>query len=59
MRSRPIVFSGGMVRRATSGTVLSVRENLGRELFTVRFDGGSKVVVFAQEIERVGEQLAA
>jgi hypothetical protein len=40
--TRPIVFPGGIVRRATAGTLVSQRENLGRELFTVDFDSGQK-----------------
>ena len=57
--TRAIVFPGGMVRRAISGTLVSLRENLGRELFTVKFDSGEKLVVFAHEIELVSEELAA
>ena len=38
--TRTIVYPGGVVRRATPGTVISERENLGRQLFTVDFDGG-------------------
>jgi len=34
------------------GTLVSRRENLGRELFTVDFDSGQKVI-FAHEIEVV------
>ena len=49
--TRTIVFSGGIVRRATPGTLVSQRENLGRELFTVDFDSGQKVVLFAHEID--------
>ncbi len=49
--TRTIVFSGGIVQRATPGTLVSQRENLGRELFTVDFDSGQKVVLFAHEIE--------
>jgi len=30
-------------------------ENLGRELFTVDFDSGQRVVLFAHEIELEGE----
>ena len=47
--TRTIVFPGGIVRRATPGTLVSRRENLGRELFTVDFDSGAKVIVFAHE----------
>jgi hypothetical protein len=35
------------------------RENLGRLLFTVDFDGGPKLILFAHEIEAVSEELAA
>ena len=48
-----------MVRRATLGTLVSLRENLGRALFTVRFDGGQQLIVFAHEIEFASEELAA
>ena len=56
--ARTITFSGGIVRRATPGTLVSQRENLGRELFTVDF-GGQKLILFAHEIEPVSEELAA
>ena len=49
--TRTVVFPGGIVRRATPGTLVSQRENLGRELFTVDFDSGQKVILFAHEIE--------
>ena len=48
---RTIVFPGGIVRRDTSGTLVSQRQNLSRELFTVDFDSGEKVILFAHEIE--------
>lgn len=54
-----IVYAGGIVRRATPGTLVSLRENLGRELFTVDFDSGQKLILFAHEIEAVSEELAA
>ena len=54
-----IVFSGGVVRRATLGTLVSQRENLGRELFTVNFDSGQRLILFAHEIEPVSDDLAA
>ena len=54
-----IVFPGGIVRRATLGTLVSQRENLGRELFTVNFDSGQKLILFAHEIEFENEELAA
>jgi len=53
------VYPGGVVRRSTPGTLISLRENLGRELFTVDFDGGQKLILFAHEIEPVSEELAA
>ena len=56
--TRTIVFSGGIVPRATPGMLLSRRENLGRELFTVDFDGGPKVILFAHEIELVRDDPA-
>ena len=37
----------------------SQRENLGRELFTVNFDSGEKLILFAHEIETVSDGLAA
>ena len=49
--TRTIVVPGGIVRRATAGTLVSRRENLGRELFTVHFDGGPKAILFAHELE--------
>jgi len=52
--TRTIVFPGGFVRRSTPGTLVSQRENLGRELFTVDFDSGQKVILFAHEIELAG-----
>ena len=52
---RTIVFPGGLIRRATPGTLVSQRENLGRELFTVSFDSGQKVILFAHEIEALSD----
>ena len=57
--TRTIVYPGGVVRRSTPGTLISLRENLGRELFTVDFDGGQKLILFAHEIEPASEELAA
>ena len=57
--ARTIVFAGGIVRRATPGTLVSQRENLGRELFTVIFDSGQKLILFAHEIELMSDELAA
>lgn len=52
---RNIIFRGGIVRRATPGTLVSRRENLGRQLFTVKFDSGENLILFAHEIEPVNE----
>ena len=49
--TRTIIIPGGIVRQATPGTLVSRRENLGRELFTVDFDSGPKAILFAHEIE--------
>ena len=57
--ARAITFPGGIVRRATPGILVSRRENLGRTLFTVRFDDGQQLIVFAHEIDFVSEELAA
>ena len=57
--SRNIVLPGGIVRRASRGTLVSKRENLGRELFTVDFDSGQKLILFAHEIEPASDDLAA
>ena len=54
-----IPFPGGIIRRASEGTLVARRENLGRELFTVRFDGGQTVILFAHEIEPLSADLAA
>lgn len=57
--TRTVVFPGGIVRWATPGTLVSQRENLGRELFTVDFESGQRVILFAHEIELVRDDLAA
>ena len=57
--TREIVLPNGIVRRGTPGTIILLRENLGRELFTVAFDTCQKVIAFAHEIAFVGEELAA
>ena len=57
--ARAIPFPDGTVRRATPGTLVSLRENLGRKLFTVSFDSGQKLIPFAHEIEFENEELAA
>ena len=51
--ARTIVFAGGIVRRAAVGTLVSQRENLGRTLLTVDFDGGQRLILFAHEIESI------
>jgi hypothetical protein len=56
--ARAIVFAGGVIQRATPGTLVSRCENLGRELFTVTFDSGQTVILFADEIEAVRDELA-
>jgi len=53
------VVPGGIVRRASQGTLVAKRENLGRELFTVDFDTGQKLILFAHEIELLSDDLAA
>lgn len=53
--SRPIAHPRGIVRRATEGTVRSTRENIGRQLITVDFDSGEKLVLFPHEIELVDD----
>ena len=57
--ARTIVFAGGIVRRTALGTLVSQRENLGRTLFTVDFDSGQRLILFAHEIEPVSDDLAA
>jgi hypothetical protein len=57
--TRTIVSPAGIIRRATPGTLVARRENLGRTLFTVRFDDGRTLILFADEIERLCEELAA
>jgi len=51
-RTRPAADVGHIARS-------SARENLGRELFTVDFDSGQKLILFAHEIELVSDDLAA
>ena len=57
--TRSIVHPGGIVRRGTVGTLVSRRENLGRELFTLDLEGGQKMILFAHEIEAESDELAA
>src|SRR5204863_9054560 len=51
--ARTIVSAGGIVRRTTLGTLVSQRENLGRTPFTVDFDSGQRLILFAHEIEPI------
>jgi hypothetical protein len=57
--TRSITHKRGVLRRATEGTVLSSRENIGRQLVTVDFDGGDTLVLFAHEIEPLAEYAMA
>jgi hypothetical protein len=56
---RPIPHPRGIVRRSSEGTVRSARENLGRQLITVDFDSGEKLVLFPHEIELIDESVVA
>lgn len=49
--TRTITHQRGILNRAAEGTVRSTRENVGRQLITVDFDCGEKLVLFAHEIE--------
>jgi len=49
--TRPITHPGGILRRAAEGTVRTRRENIGRQLLTVEFDSGERLVLFPHEIE--------
>jgi len=51
--TRNITHKGGVLNRAAEGTVRSTRENIGRQLITVDFDCGEKLVLFEHEIEPV------
>ena len=53
--TRAITHNRGVLQRATEGTVLVSRENIGRQLVTVDFDGGETLVLFAHEIEPLGD----
>lgn len=48
---RSITHQRGVLRRGDEGTVLAMRENLGRSLVTVDFESGDRLVVFSHEIE--------
>lgn len=50
--TRAIVHPGGIVRRAAEGTVLTMRENIGRLLVTVDF-GEVRLILFPHEFEPV------
>lgn len=56
--TRQITHASGVLRRRSEGTVLARRENIGRQLFTVGFDDGAKLVLFAHEIEPVSDVAA-
>lgn len=49
--TRTITHQRGVLNRSAEGTVRSTRENIGRQLITVDFDSGEKLVLFAHEIE--------
>ena len=49
--TRTITHKRGILNRSAEGTVRSTRENIGRQLVTVDFDCGEKLVLFAHEIE--------
>jgi hypothetical protein len=53
--TRTITHQRGVVNRSAEGTVRSARENIGRQLITVDFDSGEKLVLFAHEIEPLDE----
>lgn len=57
--TRAIVHRGGILRRASEGTIRSLRENLGRELISVDFDSGEKLILFSHELEALSQDLAA
>ena len=56
--TRAIAHQRGVLGRATEGTILSAGENLGRQLVTVGFDSGEKLVLFAHEIEPLDAEIA-
>lgn len=51
--TRTITHRRGIVNRSAEGTVRATRENIGRQLITVDFDCGEKLVLFEHEIEIV------
>lgn len=57
--TRPITHPRGVLVRATEGTIRAARENLGRQLITVDFDSGEKLVLFAHEVEPVAAESKA
>jgi hypothetical protein len=54
--TRPIAHARGVVVRESPGTVRALRDNIGRSLVTVEFDSGEKLVLFAHEVEPLGEE---
>jgi hypothetical protein len=57
--NRTIIHPGGVLRHAAEGTVVSLRENIGRQLVTVNFDSGETLILFAHEVDAPTEHLAA
>lgn len=53
--NRSITHPGGTLHRSTPGTIVATRENIGRQLITVSFDGGPRLVLFAHELDAYGE----
>ena len=51
--TRAITHRRGIVNRSAEGTVRATRENIGRQLITVDFDCGEKLVLFEHELEIV------
>lgn len=52
--NRTITYPGGTLGRTSEGTVVAIRENIGRELVTVSFDHGPRLVLFAHEVDVTG-----
>lgn len=57
--TRNITHKRGVLNRSSEGTVRSTRENIGRQLITVDFDCGEKLVLFAHEIEPIDQSTLA
>lgn len=51
--TRSISHPGGTLRRSAEGTIRARRENIGRQLVTVEFDTGERLVLFPHELEPV------